>query len=122
MIISKAGFTLLEVLLATAAIAAIAGLAVPVYQSFQVRNDLDIAAVTLAQSLRRAAVLAQAADGDSGAGVHVAVGSIIIFRGQNFAKKTKLSGIGVQVVSSYPGTNKTRGLPTWIYQKLIEGS
>ncbi|KKT34575.1 MAG: hypothetical protein UW24_C0026G0001, partial [Parcubacteria group bacterium GW2011_GWA2_44_12] len=36
----NAGFTLIEVLLSITAIAIIAGISIPVYQSFQNRNDL----------------------------------------------------------------------------------
>lgn len=37
---SMRAFTLLEVMLSLAAIAVIAGISLPVYQSFQVRNDM----------------------------------------------------------------------------------
>ena len=39
----KGGYTLLEVLLSVAIISAIAGFSIPVLQSFQNRNDLDVA-------------------------------------------------------------------------------
>ncbi|EKD76164.1 MAG: hypothetical protein ACD_43C00207G0002 [uncultured bacterium] len=81
------GFTLLEVLLTVAAISIIAGISIPVYQSFQNRNDLDIAATTFAQSLRRAQVLAQAADGDTNWGVAVFSGSIVLFKGISYAAR-----------------------------------
>ena len=66
---NNAGFTLLEVLLSVAIIALIAGIGTPVYQSFQTRNDLDVVTNTVAQSLRRAQVLARASDGDTTWGV-----------------------------------------------------
>ncbi len=79
------GFTLLEILLSVALIALLSGLSVPVYQSFQVKNDLDIASNTIAQSARRAQVLAQAVDGDTTWGVHIQSGSITIFKGGSYA-------------------------------------
>ena len=84
---SSTGFTLLEVLLSIAVITIIAGTAIPVYESFQVRNDLDIAATTFVQSLRRAQVLAEASDGDTSSGVRIDPGSITLFRGTSFASR-----------------------------------
>jgi prepilin-type N-terminal cleavage/methylation domain-containing protein len=81
------GFTLLEVLLSVAAIAIIAGISVPLYQSFQNRNDLDIAAVSTAQTLHRAQALAQAVDGDTSWGVNIQSGSITLFKGTSYAAR-----------------------------------
>jgi type II secretory pathway pseudopilin PulG len=65
----------------------IAGMSVPVYQAFQNRNDLDIAATTFAQSLRRAQALSQAVDGDSPWGVNIGSGSITVFKGASYAAR-----------------------------------
>lgn len=81
---TEKGFTLLEVLLSLAAIALISGISIPVYQSFQARNDLDIAATTYAQTLRRAQALSQAVDGDTAWGVYITSGSITLFRGISY--------------------------------------
>ena len=112
-------FTLIEVLLSVAAIAAIAGMSAPIYQSFQVRNDLDIAATTMAQSFRRAAVLAEASDGDTSWGVRVQSGSITLFKGASYAARdTTLDEIFAVPTSITPsGTSeivfaKFTGLPT----------
>lgn len=81
------GFTLLEVLLSVATIALIAGISIPVYQSFQVRNDLNITAATIAQSARRAQALSHAVDGDTSWGINIQNGSIIIFKGAGYAAR-----------------------------------
>lgn len=81
------GFTLLEVFLSIAAIAIIAGISVPVYQSFQTRNNLDIAAVTIAQSLRRAQALSQSVDGDTNWGIKIEPGSAIVFKGVSYTTR-----------------------------------
>ena len=52
---------------------------------FQNRNNLDIAAATLAQTTRRAGVLARASDGDTNWGVYVEAGNLILFKGINYA-------------------------------------
>ena len=57
------GFTILEVLLSIATITIIAGIIIPVYESFQVRNELDLAAGTIAAGIWQAPffILAHAA-------------------------------------------------------------
>lgn len=84
------GFTLLELLLSVAAIGIIAGLSIPFFYGFQTSHDLDIAAQSVAMSLRRAQVLSQGMDGDSPWGVRVATTSVTLFRGSSFAARNAL--------------------------------
>jgi prepilin-type N-terminal cleavage/methylation domain-containing protein len=81
------GFTLVEVLLSIAAMTIIAGISVPIYRTFQIRNGLDIAAVTIAQGARRAQTLAEASDGDSSWGIRVGTSTIVMFRGESYAAR-----------------------------------
>ncbi len=81
------GFALIELLLSAALIALIAGLSAPVYQSFQVKNDLDVAQNTIGQTLRRAQILSQSVDGDVSWGVKIQTGSIILFKGAAYAAR-----------------------------------
>ncbi len=81
------GFTLVEVLITVALFAILAGFAAPAFSSYQLRNDVDIASITLAQSVRRAQALAMGVDGDSQWGVAVAPGAVTIFRGDTFATR-----------------------------------
>jgi prepilin-type N-terminal cleavage/methylation domain-containing protein len=81
------GFTLIEMLLSVAIVSIIAGISVPIYQSFQVRNDLDVATATIAQSLRRSQVLSQAVDGDTSWGVKIQSGNITVFKGTSYAAR-----------------------------------
>jgi prepilin-type N-terminal cleavage/methylation domain-containing protein len=83
----KNGFTLIEVLLSIAIVSVLGAMSVPIYQSLQTRNNLDIAATTLAQALRRTQVLSQAVDGDSNWGVVVQEGNITLFKGASFATR-----------------------------------
>lgn len=84
------GFTLLEILLVVATISIIAGFSIPVYASFQIKNDLDIGANTVASSFRRAQILALASDGDSQWGVKVQSGSIVVFQGASYAARNSV--------------------------------
>lgn len=84
------GFTLPEVLLSMAILTIIAGMTIPLYGTFMNRNELDSMTVTLAQSLRRAQALSQAGDGDMTWGVHVGVGSILVFKGASYVSRDSL--------------------------------
>lgn len=87
---SGAGFTLIEVLLSVALIGLIAGIGAVVFQQLQSRNDLDVAATTMATAYRRAQALSRAADADTTWGVRVDVGSITIFQGAAYASRNTL--------------------------------
>ena len=88
--LKKRGFTLPELLLSVAIIGALAGLSLPVYRSLMMKNDLDIAANTVAISLRRAQVLSQAVDGDITWGVKTQSGSIVVFKGASYASRDSM--------------------------------
>lgn len=75
------GFTLLEALLSVALISILAGVSLPVYNSFQNRSDLNITAQTVASMLRRAQVYARGANGDSQWGVKVQSTTATLFKG-----------------------------------------
>jgi len=79
------GFSMLEALLGVVIIAIIALIAAPIYYSTQSRNDLETAANTIVQSLRRAQALSQGPQNDSAWGVNVATASIVLFKGTTYA-------------------------------------
>jgi Tfp pilus assembly protein FimT len=78
---------LVEALLSVAVIGILAGMSAPVYEQVISRNNIEIAASTLAGTLRRAQILSQGAEQDSGWGVKLESGSITLFRGANFASR-----------------------------------
>lgn len=84
---NRNGFTLIELLLALAIIGILAGLSVPVYRIMLSKNDLSIAAVSIAQGMRRAQMHAQAVDGDTGWGIKVATGASTVFQGKTYAAR-----------------------------------
>ncbi|MCR4328493.1 MAG: prepilin-type N-terminal cleavage/methylation domain-containing protein [Patescibacteria group bacterium] len=121
----RAGFTLLEMLLSLSAITLIAGIGVPVYQSFQNRNNLDIAATTVVQNMRRAQVLSHAVDGDTSWGVKAQSGSIVMFKGASYVARDAdfdevfevptnmtVSGIGEYVFTKFTGLPASVGTTT----------
>jgi prepilin-type N-terminal cleavage/methylation domain-containing protein len=118
---SPQGFTLIEMVLSMACITIIAGMSIPAYNSFQIKNDLDTAATSLATSLRRAQVLAQSGSGDSMWGVYTATGSILIYKGSSYVardtSKDETTTISPAIIISglkEVSFGKMWGLPTTI--------
>lgn len=124
---SGAGFTLIEVLLSVATVAVLAGISIPIYQTFQVRNDLDIGTTTIAQTLRRAQILSQAVDGDISWGIYIVSGNIILFKGASYAARDTTfdeifdvptsitpSGVSEIVFAKFTGLPQTIGTITLI--------
>ena len=82
------GFTFLEVLLTVAVLGIITGVGIPVYQSLQNRNELDIATTHTTQTLRRAQALTVASDGDSSWGMYATTSQIVLFKGDSYATRS----------------------------------
>ena len=119
------GFTLIEILLVVAIVGILFAAAIPMYRSFQVRNDLDITTSQTIQSLHRAQILAQAMDGDSTWGVKIQSGSVVLFQGSDYATRNTthdeifnipvnitLSGISEIVFSKSDGAPSPTGIIT----------
>ncbi|EKD46877.1 MAG: hypothetical protein ACD_67C00030G0002 [uncultured bacterium] len=84
---TKKGFTLIEVMLVLALIVIISGISAPVYQSFQLKNNLDVGVNATVQTLRRAQLLSQSGEGDSNWGVHIESGGATLFKGADYATR-----------------------------------
>lgn len=84
---TRQGLTLLELALSIALIGMLTAITVPLYQSFQVKNDLDLTTTHVAQTFRRAQLLSQAVDGDTTWGVAVTTESITLFKGSSYAAR-----------------------------------
>jgi len=84
---TQKGFTLIEMLLSVVLISVIAGIGIPIYYSFQQRNELDVTAQVIAQTLRSAQLHARAMDGTDGWGVYVTTGTITLYKGTNYATR-----------------------------------
>ena len=119
---ANSGFTLLELMLSITIIGIILGFSIPIYSSFQTRNNLDVASNTITQTLRRAQVLSQSVEGDISWGVNISNNNITLFRGIDFSGRdtdfdevfeipsitvSGLQGVVFSKFSGYPQTNGT---------------
>lgn len=109
------GFTLLEVILVIATITVLAAVAVPIYSLLQVRNDLDVAANTTLQTLRRAQILSQAMDKDSSWGVKLQQNAITVFKGVSYA----LRDTNFDEVYTLSGNVIPSGISEVVFSKLL---
>jgi prepilin-type N-terminal cleavage/methylation domain-containing protein len=81
---NKKGFSLLEVILSLGIIVLITGISVSIYQSYQIRNNLDLASFSIVEGLYRAQILSKASKGDSIWGVYATTSKVVVFKGSSF--------------------------------------
>jgi GxxExxY protein len=111
----RSAFTLIEIMLSLSLISIIAAITIPVYQSFQVRNDLDIGATTITQTMRRAQALSRASDTDTTWGVLATTTSITLFQGTNYAARDQ----SFDEVFDLPGSITSSGLSEVVFSRLL---
>lgn len=104
----------MEILLSITCLSLILAMSVPAYRMLQIRNDLDIAAITLAQSLRRAQILSQTGNGDTTWGVYVGNGGILIYKGASYATRDSV----YDEMSDLPSTITGSGVTEVNFSKL----
>ena len=80
-------FTLLEILLSISVITVIAGLTLAVNQFLNLKNDLEMASISLTHSIREAQTRSTGGAGDSSWGVKAESGRIILFKGPSFGER-----------------------------------
>lgn len=110
----KSGFTLIEAVLSIALITIITAISLPVYQSFQVKNDTDLARTTLVQAIRRAQLLSRAMEGDSEWGIYIAPGGGTLYKGASYASRD----FAFDESYSIPTSIAPSGLTTIHFSKL----
>ncbi len=108
------GFTLLEVALVVFLMSSLVYASIPVYQLFQVRNDLDVTTQELVQMLRRAQTFSRAGERDDNWGVSATGTVITLFRGADFLARDPAFDETVDIPSSIT----VSGLYTVIFDKL----
>ncbi len=110
----EGGFTLIELLLSVTIIAMLAGLSLPVYETFARRNDLDLTAQNIVGAVRRAQVYARGNNYDSSWGVKFQTGNATLYRGTSYATRTT----GFDETITIPGNVSATGLDDIQFAKL----
>lgn len=112
--IRQRGFTLIEALLSVSIIGLLAGLSLPIYASFQNRNNLDIATQSIADALRRAQIYSRGVSGDSQWGVEIQPTSVTLFKGSVFSGRDAT----YDEVTTIPSIISIGGLSEVLFAKL----
>lgn len=81
------GFSIIELLIVMVIITIVGAIALPMSIDYQQRNDLDVAQVTFAQSVRRAQQLSMTNQNNSSWGVTAVSGNITIFKGASYVAR-----------------------------------
>jgi prepilin-type N-terminal cleavage/methylation domain-containing protein len=110
----EAGFTLMEMLLSVAIISILAGMGVPIYESFARRNDLDLTTQAVAETLRRAEAYARNGNNDSSWSVEVQSNAVTLFKGATYASRNT----NYDETVSVPGSITLSGLGELQFAKL----
>jgi prepilin-type N-terminal cleavage/methylation domain-containing protein len=102
----ESGFTLIEMLLSVVIISLLVSVSLPIYVSFQTRNDLEITAESIVSMLRRAQTYARSGNGDSQWGVEIQSSNATLFKGASFGTRdtsydeaTTIAGMAVSGLS-----------------------
>jgi prepilin-type N-terminal cleavage/methylation domain-containing protein len=82
---NRRGVSLLEMMIVIAVIVGLTMLSMPVYRTYQVHSDLNLAAEQVMQGLSRAKLLSQSAEKDSPWGFYVPHG--VLFRGTTYVNR-----------------------------------
>jgi len=80
---SSPGFTLIELMLVVAIFAILSSGSIIFYQKFYSKNNINVAANTIVQTIRRAQVLSRAMSGNENWGVYAGSGQVLLFRGNS---------------------------------------
>lgn len=81
------GFTVVELMMSIAILGIISAISLPVYNSFQVRNDVILASDSTTDILRRAHSYARTGFTDSIWSVKVTSSSATLYKGNNYASR-----------------------------------
>jgi len=110
----RRAFTAVETLLTLGIIAVTAGISIPMYHNYQVRNDLDLATEQTIQALRAAQLLSQSGKNDAQWGVQAEQG--ILFQGESYVMRDDEQDQSYPI----PPTISVSGLTEVVYSR-VEG-
>lgn len=108
------GFSLLEVIFVLAILALFGAVVGPVYRAVQTKSNLDIAASSIVQALRRAQSEAQNGRADTTWGVNITSSSETVFAGSSFATRQTV----YDETLSLPGAITVSGLTQIVFNKI----
>lgn len=108
------GFTLIEVSIVVAITAVIAGFSFQTYKLSQSKTETNLAATTVATSMRRAMAQARAVSGDTMWGVKIQNSQIVVFKGTSYASRDTAS----DEVYSVPSWLTFSGINEVVFNKL----
>lgn len=109
----RRGFSLIEVVLVVSLVGAVAGVGIPLYRDYQIRNDLNLATEQVTQGLARARLLSQAAQNDGSWGFYAPAG--VLYKGDSYATRDPL----YDETYPMPSTIKIKGLMEVNYDKIV---
>lgn len=108
------GFTLVEMLLSIAIIGVIFGFSLPLYQSLQNKNNLELASDLTIDNFRLARTMAISQASNSAWGLYASTSDLFIFQGNSF--NTRL--VDSDVVSHLPDGVRVSGTIEFIFERL----
>lgn len=108
----RRGFALLEVVLVVGLVGAVAGVGIPLYRDYQIRNDLNLATEQVTQGLARARLRSQAAENDAAWGFYAPAG--VLYKGASYATRDT----DYDETYPMPSTIKIQGLLEVNYGKI----
>ncbi|MBU2213516.1 type II secretion system GspH family protein, partial [Patescibacteria group bacterium] len=109
---SHKSFTAIETLITIGIIGVTAGISVPMFRNFQIRNDLDLATEQTIQALRSAQIRSQAGQNDEEWGVFIQEG--VLFQGETYMLRDPEQ----DEVYPIPATINTSGLEEVVFSRV----
>ncbi|MFS8130470.1 MAG: Tfp pilus assembly protein FimT/FimU [Candidatus Dojkabacteria bacterium] len=108
-------YTLIEVLVTTALLVSLVGISIPIYQNFQIVNELDSSVNLTVRVLRSAQIQSQSVKLDSNYGVFFSAGKVTIYKGATFATRDTTEDQAYDI----PANVTITGLNDFIYSKAF---
>lgn len=108
-------FTLIEVLVTMALLVSLVGISIPIYQNFQIVNELDSAVNLSVRVLRSAQLQSQSVQQDSTWGIYFSAGKLNVYKGATYATRDTTFDLAYDI----PANVAVSGLNDFIYSKVF---